>query len=161
MPSEYSAERDATRLVTTQALALGWDRDAASASWDWPQFRRMLPGDVELALSYLPGQDWIGLSMLTAEQEGNLRIVFGERLSDLLALIGRWQDSLRDEASWMAFIEDALALPTRVLACHGDDGDDQTELYPLGKAASENGDLGAVGRGRAAGGRTSTGREAH
>src|SRR3954454_9207110 len=102
------------RLVTDRLKAAGWDRDPAAEKLNWPTFQHANE-QAELVTEYIPGEDWIRIGLLTDEQEGNLKIEFGDRLESVLDLLVERQDALGPD-TWFAFIDDLLALGIRIYA---------------------------------------------
>jgi hypothetical protein len=115
-----------TRLITDRLKAAGWTRGASAEQLDWPTFEHENE-QAELIAEYIPDEDWIRVGLLTDDQEGNLKIDFGDRLESVLDLLVERQDTLGAD-SWFRFIEDLLALRLRVYAITGEDGDELVEL---------------------------------
>ena len=114
------------RRITLTLKAAGWTREDAAEALDWPDFAFPNPhGRVELL--YPPDEDWLRLGFLSETQQGYLKVEIGEQLSAVLGVITSMQNDISGD-TWERLIDDLLAIPTRVYALQGEDGDDVVEL---------------------------------
>ncbi|GAA1662403.1 hypothetical protein GCM10009765_09810 [Fodinicola feengrottensis] len=124
--AEQSVEGDPRRQITDRLKAAGWSREESAENLDWPDFA-FENDDADLEFSYTPGDDWVRLGLLTEENEGYLKIDFDSKLDALLDAVVAVQEKLNADY-WDQFIDELLAIPVRVYAVGGDDGDELTEL---------------------------------
>ncbi|MFC4005742.1 hypothetical protein ACFOY2_00810 [Nonomuraea purpurea] len=120
-------QEDRTQQRITERLKeKGWVREPAAERFDWPDFA-FDNTRANLEFFYSAADDWVCLGLLTQDQEGHLRVHFGDEIDSLLDAVIAAQQQL-DADHWDAFIEILLAIPLQVYAITGEDEDDVVEL---------------------------------
>ncbi|MEV3927418.1 hypothetical protein [Actinomadura coerulea] len=115
--------------ITNRLKKEGWYREAAAEKFNWPDYE-FISEQAKLEFFYSAADGWVHFGLLTEDEEGYLRIHFGDDVDPLLDAVIGAQQRLSPEY-WDTFIEILLAIPLRVYAVHGEDEEDVVELRSL------------------------------
>jgi len=125
-----------TTPIIERLEAAGWLPTASGRRLGWANLTYRA-GRAKLEVEYLPALGGLLYRIETGEQLGELKIVFGDRLGELLDLIVRTQDTV-DGETWDAFMDDllpAFPLTYRIV------GDGPEDLRPLTTEARRRGEV--------------------
>jgi hypothetical protein len=115
-----------TGAIIERLEAAGWIPTASGGRLGWANLVYR-SGRADLEVEYLPPLGGLLYRIETGEQAGEFKIVFGDRLGELLDLVVGAQDTV-DGENWDAFMDDLLArfpLTYRIV------GDGPEDLRPL------------------------------
>lgn len=126
MNVEQDEVEDLIDKITVRLKDAGWTRDEDAEEGEWPEFE-FDNGMAVVEFLYPPGEDWVRIGLVAEENEGYLKVPIEGKLDALLDVVTAAQGKLSAD-HWEVFIDDLLAVPLRVFALTGEDGDDVVEL---------------------------------